>query len=118
MKLTPAASARSIMANAVVSSAAMPCIIDFSSGSPKVMAPRHSVETLRPLDPRLRYSMLSLLRVNQISVRQLHEMRQRGESIYLVDVRQPWEHELARLGNEVLVPLDQLADRADEITPP
>ena len=45
-------------------------------------------------------------------------MRQRGESIYLVDVRQPWEHELARLGDEILVPLDQLADRADEITPP
>jgi adenylyltransferase/sulfurtransferase len=45
-------------------------------------------------------------------------MRQRGESIYLVDVRQPWEHELARLGDEILVPLDQLADRSDEITPP
>ena len=45
-------------------------------------------------------------------------MRQRGESIYLIDVRQPWEHELARLGDEILVPLDQLADRADEITPP
>ena len=45
-------------------------------------------------------------------------MRQRGESIYLVDVRQPWEHELARLPDDVLVPLDQLADRADEITPP
>jgi len=45
-------------------------------------------------------------------------MRQRGESIYLVDVRQPWEHELARLPDDILVPLDQLADRADEITPP
>lgn len=45
-------------------------------------------------------------------------MRQRSESIYLVDVRQPWEHELARLPDDILVPLDQLADRADEITPP
>ena len=45
-------------------------------------------------------------------------MRQRGESIYLVDVRQPWEHELARLPDDILVPLDELADRADEITPP
>jgi len=62
--------------------------------------------------------MVSLLRVNQISVRQLHEMRQRGESIYLVDVRQQWEHDLVRLPDDVLVPLDQLADRADEITPP
>ncbi|HEX8952275.1 MAG TPA: rhodanese-like domain-containing protein [Polyangia bacterium] len=56
--------------------------------------------------------------MNQISVRQLHEMRQRGDSIYLVDVRQPWEHELARLPDDILVPLDQLADRSDEITPP
>jgi adenylyltransferase/sulfurtransferase len=45
-------------------------------------------------------------------------MRQRGESIYLVDVRQPWEHELVRLPDDVLVPLAELADRADEIAPP
>ena len=45
-------------------------------------------------------------------------MRQRGESIYLVDVRQPWEHELSRLSDDILVPLDELAERADEITPP
>jgi len=49
-------------------------------------------------------------------------MRQRGESIYLVDVRQPWEHELVRLPNmgsgDVLVPLDQIAERHDEIVPP
>jgi len=45
-------------------------------------------------------------------------MRQCGESIYLVDVRQQWEHDLVRLPDDVLVPLDQLADRADEITPP
>ncbi len=44
-------------------------------------------------------------------------MRQRGDSIYLVDVRQPWEHELVHLDGDVLVPLDQLADRADEIQP-
>ena len=45
-------------------------------------------------------------------------MRQRGESIYLVDVRQPWEHELVRLADDVLVPLDQLAEHYDEIAPP
>ena len=30
-------------------------------------------------------------------------MRARGDSIYLVDVRQPWEHELAHLPGDVLV---------------
>jgi adenylyltransferase/sulfurtransferase len=47
-----------------------------------------------------------------------------GESVYLVDVRQPWEHELVHLPNDVLMPLDQLQDRhlagdlADELAPP
>jgi rhodanese-related sulfurtransferase len=45
-------------------------------------------------------------------------MRQRGESIYLIDVRQPWEHDLVRLPDDVLVPLDQLAERFDEVAPP
>ena len=45
-------------------------------------------------------------------------MRQRGDSIYLIDVRQPWEHELARLPDDILVPLDELAERTDDITPP
>ncbi|HEY1585261.1 MAG TPA: rhodanese-like domain-containing protein [Polyangia bacterium] len=51
-------------------------------------------------------------------MRQLHEMQTRGESIYLVDVRQPWEHELVRLADDILVPLDQLAEQFDEIAPP
>jgi adenylyltransferase/sulfurtransferase len=54
----------------------------------------------------------------QIGVRQLHEMQARGEPIYLVDVRQPWEHELARLPGDILVPLDQLAELYEEIQPP
>ena len=55
--------------------------------------------------------------VEQLSVRQLHEMRKRGDRILLVDVRQPWEHELAALPDDVLIPLDQLAERADELVP-
>jgi adenylyltransferase/sulfurtransferase len=62
--------------------------------------------------------MVSLLGVEQISVRQLHEMLARGEPVYLIDVRQPWEHALARLPGDVLAPLDQLADQAEELTPP
>jgi rhodanese-related sulfurtransferase len=44
-------------------------------------------------------------------------MRKRGDRILLVDVRQPWEHELAALPDDVLIPLDQLAERADELEP-
>jgi rhodanese-related sulfurtransferase len=56
--------------------------------------------------------------VEQISVRQLHEMLAAGQSVYLLDVRQPWEHERAHLPGDVLVPFDQLADHADELAPP
>ena len=58
---------------------------------------------------------MSSVVVEQLGVRQLHEMLARGDRILLVDVRQEWEHELARLPNDVLIPLDQLADRADEV---
>src|SRR5690606_26151739 len=57
MKLIPASSARSRIAWAVGSSDETPCMNDFSSASPKVIVPRHRVETSRPLRPSLRYSM-------------------------------------------------------------
>src|ERR1700761_8467379 len=56
--------------------------------------------------------------MEQVGVRQLHEMMARGEPICLVDVRQPWEHELVHLPNDILLPLDQLEDLVDEFAPP
>ncbi len=41
-----------------------------------------------------------------------------GQPVYLLDVRQPWEHELAHLPGDVLVPLDQLIEHGDEVVPP
>jgi adenylyltransferase/sulfurtransferase len=60
---------------------------------------------------------MSSVVVEQLSVRQLHEMLARGDRIFLVDVRQPWEHELARLPDDLLIPLAELADRVDEVPP-
>src|SRR5690349_6339104 len=57
MKLMPASRDLFMIANEVDSSAPTPCMNEFSSASPKVMAPRHRVETFRPLFPRLRYCM-------------------------------------------------------------
>lgn len=56
--------------------------------------------------------------VQQITVRELFHKMRAGEPIYLLDVRQPFEHELAALPDSVLVPLDELSQRADEIAPP
>ncbi len=56
--------------------------------------------------------------VRQISVQDLSRRLAANEPTYLVDVRQPWEHDTASLPNSVLAPLDQLADHFDEIDPP
>jgi adenylyltransferase/sulfurtransferase len=54
----------------------------------------------------------------QITCAELKAKLDRGEAIYLIDVRQPWEHDLAALPDQLLIPVDQLADRLDEVAPP
>lgn len=56
--------------------------------------------------------------VEQIGVRELRARIDAGDPVYLVDVRQPWEHEIAALPGSVLIPLDELTERADEVEPP
>jgi adenylyltransferase/sulfurtransferase len=56
--------------------------------------------------------------VRQITPEELAAKREAGEAVYLVDVRQPFEHELAALPDSLLIPLDQLPRRADEVQPP
>jgi adenylyltransferase/sulfurtransferase len=56
--------------------------------------------------------------VKQIGVRELHEKMKAGEPLYLLDVRRPSEHETAALPASVLIPLDELEQRWDEIDPP
>ena len=55
------------------------------------------------------------MEVREISVEALAERMAKGEPTVLVDVREPWEHEIARLPNSVLAPLGALVDEADEI---
>lgn len=40
-----------------------------------------------------------------------------GGDVYLLDVRQPWEHELVHLPGDVLVPLPELPRRLDDVRP-
>jgi len=55
---------------------------------------------------------------HQITVQQLAARLEAGEPTYLVDVRQPWEHDTAALPGSVLLPLDQLPARFGEVEPP
>jgi rhodanese-related sulfurtransferase len=55
--------------------------------------------------------------VREIDAHELAERIARGEKTLLIDVRQPWEHELAHLSGDVLVPLADLPARVGEIRP-
>jgi len=41
-----------------------------------------------------------------------------GEPVYLIDVREPWEHEVVTLPNSKLLPMGYLHAHASEIQPP
>jgi rhodanese-related sulfurtransferase len=56
--------------------------------------------------------------VRQIRVQELAQKVADGKPVYLVDVRQPWEHEIVALPNSVLIPLGELPARTNEVQPP
>jgi rhodanese-related sulfurtransferase len=56
--------------------------------------------------------------IRQLKVEELSALLAAKEPVYLLDVRQPWEHDLAALPHSTLIPLDQLPQRADEVQPP
>jgi len=53
--------------------------------------------------------------VREITVEALAERLAKGEPTVLVDVREPWEHAIARLPNSVLAPLGELWEAAEDL---
>ena len=53
----------------------------------------------------------------EIGPEELSEKLRRGERVYLLDVRHDWEHQLARLPGDALIPLHDLQERLDEVQP-
>jgi rhodanese-related sulfurtransferase len=51
----------------------------------------------------------------EIAPRELAKQLENGQAIRLIDVRQPWEHERAKLTGSVLIPLNELPTRVAEI---
>jgi rhodanese-related sulfurtransferase len=64
-------------------------------------------------------SFAQLNAVRQLSARQVSERRADGDSSLLVDVREPHEYggELGHIGGSILIPLRELAARAQELAP-
>ncbi len=56
--------------------------------------------------------------IQQIHVQELAARLRDGEPIFLLDVRQPWEHDTAALPSSTLIPLQELPDRTSELEPP
>ncbi len=53
-----------------------------------------------------------------ITCEALAALRAEGRPLLLVDCREAWEHELAKLPDSLLFPLGQLVQRADELEVP
>lgn len=51
----------------------------------------------------------------EINARELAKQMENGQAVRLIDVRQPWEHQLAKLPDSLLIPLNDLPNRAAEI---
>lgn len=56
--------------------------------------------------------------IRQIRPRELARQLANGHTVYLIDVRQAWEHEIAALPESRLLPLGELARRTDEVDLP
>ena len=48
----------------------------------------------------------------QIDPKEVKQKIDRGEKFVLLDVREPWEHEICRIGGSVLIPMQELPMRA------
>ena len=53
----------------------------------------------------------------EIPPEELAEKLRRGERVWLLDVRNEWEHQLARLPDQALIPLHELPARLEEVEP-
>lgn len=53
--------------------------------------------------------------VKEITVRELQSKLNSGDCIHLLDVRQPWERDIATLPDSQLVPLPELPARVAEV---
>jgi rhodanese-related sulfurtransferase len=56
--------------------------------------------------------------MREVTPREVAARLAAGERVWLVDVREPWEHEIVALPESRLVPLGELEARVDDARPP
>jgi rhodanese-related sulfurtransferase len=50
-----------------------------------------------------------------IEPREVHDMMEKGMKFLLLDCREPWEHQTARIEGATLVPMRQIPQKLDDI---
>jgi molybdopterin/thiamine biosynthesis adenylyltransferase/rhodanese-related sulfurtransferase len=68
----------------------------------------------RPIDYE-QFCGVSTTAIQTVSVRELKQKLDARENFRLVDVREPFEHEIASIESAVLIPLGELPDRLNEL---
>jgi rhodanese-related sulfurtransferase len=51
----------------------------------------------------------------EISPQEVEQMRKSGTDFALIDVREPWEYDTARIEGSILIPMRQVPQRVNEI---
>lgn len=54
----------------------------------------------------------------EIEPREVQRLRARGDEFLLVDVREPWEHDTARIEGSVLIPLREIPGNVSRLVGP
>ena len=55
--------------------------------------------------------------MQSITAEQLATLRPEWDKVVLLDVRDPWEFEICRLPGSVNIPMNQVAEKVDELDP-
>jgi sulfur-carrier protein adenylyltransferase/sulfurtransferase len=64
-----------------------------------------------------RASASSSMAVPEIEPREIKRRQDGGESIHVLDVREPWELAIVRLPGTINIPMNELPDRLQELDP-
>jgi rhodanese-related sulfurtransferase len=57
------------------------------------------------------------MNIEEITVQELKRRQDSGETLRLIDVREPWEVELARIPGALHIPMGEIPERLQELDP-
>jgi len=87
--------------------------------TPECVVTQNQITLLLVFEFQFYYEILCVInlrpKMKEIDVHELKAMMDAGEDFQLIDVREPYEYDIANLGGQ-LIPLGTIIDHADEIS--